>query len=173
MFSLNTIKWANEKKEGNSNGNGAMMRISPIGYMFNSEKDIIDQSRKAIITSHNTKEAIDAATKIALIIFYFRKGLSKYEVFNKLDIKIHYEPFKKFNMTCNETIDNCLYALYISNCFEDAIKKAILMGGDTDTNACIVGSMAETLYGIDEKLKMKAYKKLPYEFQQILKKKKF
>ena len=66
-------------------------------------------------------------------------------------------------------IQNCLYSLYISNNFNDAIKKTIEMGGDTDTNACIVGSLAEALYGIDNSLKLQAEAKLPKEFVKILK----
>ena len=166
LFSPGTVKWSEDQKEGNSKENGAMTRISPIGYLFNTEREVIENARLATIPSHNSKEAIDAATKVALIIFYLRSGLTKEEVFKKMKIIPHYEPFKKFNMTCDETLNNCLYALYISNSFEDAIRNAILMGGDTDTNACIVGSMAEALYGINNDLKEKALKKIPEEFQK-------
>ena len=147
-----------------------MMRISPIGYMFDSEEDIIRNVYLATIPSHNSEEAISSATVVALIIYYLRKGLSRDEIFKKLDIKIKYTPFTKFNTTCFETIDNCLYVLYNSISFKDAIKKAIYMGGDTDTNAAIVGSMAESLFGIDNDLINKANNKIPLEFQKILKK---
>jgi len=73
-------------------------------------------------------------------------------------------------MTCNETIDNCLYALFTSDSFEESLKKVISFGGDTDTNACIVGSMAEALYGIDEELLNKAKLKIPSEFVKKLEK---
>lgn len=151
-------------------GNGAMMRISPVGFMFDNEKDVIENARLATIPSHNSVEAINAATKIALIIFYFRQGLTKEEVYNKLQIELKYEPFKKFNVTCNETIDNCLYVLYNSTGFEDAIQKAVLLGGDTDTNACIVGSMAEALYGVNDELIQMVNIKLPDEFKRVLSK---
>jgi len=169
-FSPNLMKWASTNTIGNSAGNGAMMRISPVGYLFDTEKEIIENARLATIPSHNSPEAITCATKIALIIFYLRKGLSKEEVYNKLQIKLNYKPFIKFNLTCNETIDNCLYVLYNSNSFEDAIKKAIYLGGDTDTNACIVGSMAEALYGISDDLKEETNNKIPSEFKKVLSK---
>ena len=169
-FSSNLIKWSNSNSTGNSHGNGAMMRISPIGYMFNSEKEIIENAKLATIPSHNSKEAIESATTIALMIYYFRTGLSKDEVYKKLNIKLNYKPFEKFNTTCEETIDNCLYIFYYSNNFEDAIRKTIMMGGDTDTNACIVGSLAESFYGIDNNLKEQAENKLPNEFVKILRK---
>jgi len=169
-FSPGLIKWANSDLSGQSIGNGAMMRISPIGFMFDSEDEVIENARLATIPSHNSEEAVSAATKIALIIFYLRKGLTKEEIYNKLDIKLQYTPFKKFNLTCNETIDNCLYTFYHSNGFEDAIRKAIYMGGDTDTNACIVGAMAEAAYGINDKLIETVNEKIPSEFKKVLSK---
>ena len=73
-------------------------------------------------------------------------------------------------MTCFETLDNCLYAFYQSSSFEDAIRKTLLMGGDTDTNAAIVGSMAEALYGIDDSIVESIQKKLPKNYVKVLEK---
>lgn len=167
-FSPKLMKWSISDSIGHSAGNGAMMRISPIGFMFDSEEEVIENAKLATIPSHNSEESIDAATKIALVIFYLRKGLSKEKIYNKLKIELKYIPFKKFNVTCSETIDNCLYVFYYSTGFEDAIRKAVYMGGDTDTNACIVGSMAEAAYGISNNLIDAANKKLPDEFRHIL-----
>ena len=80
-------------------------------------------------------------------------GLTKEEVFRKLNLLVKYEPFEKFNMTCKETLNNCLYVIYNSTSFEDSIRKAISIGGDTDTIAAIVGSISESYYGIPENLK--------------------
>lgn len=85
-------------------------------------------------------------------------------------MKIEYKSISKFNYTCEDTIGNCLYAFYFSNSFEDAIRRSLLMGGDTDTNCAIVGSMAEALYGIDDSLIEKANKKIPSEFVKLLNK---
>ena len=169
-FSPGLINWSEGKKEGNSTGNGAMMRISPIGYLFNTEEDIIRESKLATIPSHNTSEAILSSKTIALVIFYLRQGFTKEEIYHKLNIELRNNSFTKFNTTCYETIDNCLYVLYNSTSFNDAIKKIILYGGDTDTNACIVGSMAEALYGIPEDLISKTNEKLPEEFIKVLRK---
>ena len=164
-FSPSTTKWGTTKNViGTSKGNGAMMRISPIGYLFDKEEDVIKNAILATIPSHNTKEAIDCTKLIALIIFYARKGLTKEKIIQKLNIKYKYEPFIKFNLTCNETINNCLYALFTSNSYEESIIKVISYGGDTDTNACITGSMAEALYGINEELIVGLKEKLPKQF---------
>ena len=168
-FSPGTIKWAKNEGRNDSVGNGAMMRISPVGYLFNSEEDVIENAKLVTISSHNSNEAIESATIIALMIYYFRNGLSKDEVFCKLNLLAKYEPFTKFNTTCNETLGNCLYALYNSNSFEDAIRKTLLMGGDTDTNCCIVGSVAESIYGMTDNQKKDAISGLPNEYVKILK----
>lgn len=87
-----------------------------------------------------------------------------------MKIQLKYIPFEKFKLTCSETIDNCLYVVYYSNSFEDAIRNIIYMGGDTVTNACIVGSMAEAVYGISDELIYKANKLLPEEYLEVLSK---
>ena len=150
-FSPNFIKWAKSNEIGTSSGNGAMMRIAPVGYLFNTEKEVIENVRQATIPSHNSEEAVNCATLVALVIFYARKGLTKNEIINKLDIKLNKPNIETFNYTCKDTLDVCIYSLFKANSFEESIRLAISFGGDTDTNACIVGGMAEALYGIDEK----------------------
>ena len=167
-FSPNLIKWSESDIKGTSCGNGAIMRISPIGYMFDSEEEVRENAYLATIPTHNTKEAIDAATIVALIIYHARHGLKKGEIFKKLNIDSNYRPFTKFNKTCNETLDNCLYMLENSSGFANSIRKTLLMGGDTDTNCAIVGSMAEAIYGIDDKLIKEANEKIPESFQKLL-----
>ena len=168
MFSPGFTKWVNGNTNGVSTGNGAMMRISGVGYLFNNEKDIKLNAYNATIPSHNSKEAIDNATIIALIIYYARKGYNKEQIISKLNLKIEYISFEKFNITCSKTIDNILYALFSSNSFEESIKKVISFGGDTDTNACITGSMAEALFGIDKNLIDIAKRKLPTNFVKTI-----
>ena len=106
------------------------MIISPVGYLFDKEKDVVKNAELVTIPSHNSKEVIESATIITLMIYYFRNGLSKEEVFCKLNLLIKYKPFEKFNTTCKEILNNCVYVLYNSNSFEDAIRKTLLMGGD-------------------------------------------
>ena len=170
MFSPGFMKWVNGEKEGDSIGNGAMMRISPVGYMFNSEKEVIANASLATKPSHNTEEAIKCAQTVSLIIYYARQGWPKEEIIRKLNIQLEYKPFEKFNITCGQTINNCLYALFTSNNFNESIRKVISYGGDTDTNACIVGSMAEAMYGINQNLIEKAKNKIPKEFSDIIEK---
>ncbi|HIS90922.1 MAG TPA: ADP-ribosylglycohydrolase family protein [Candidatus Faecisoma merdavium] len=168
MFSSGFAKWVYSDEEGHSNGNGAMMRISGVGYLFDSKEEIIKNARLATIPSHNNPSSIENATIVAMIIYLSRIGYSKEKIIETLNIDLKYVPFKEFNMTCDTTIDNCLYALFTSNNFEEAITKVISYGGDTDTNACIVGSMAEAMYGIDKEFINSIKNKLPKQFVDIL-----
>lgn len=170
IFSPGFTKWAKETDVGTSAGNGAMMRVSPVGYLFDSEEDVIKNAKLATIPSHNSEDAVVGATLVALIIFYARNGMKKEDIINKLNIKINTPNITKFNMTCNDTVDVCLYSLFNSNSFEESIKLAISFGGDTDTNACIVGSMAEAMFGLPKKLKQQMMKKIPDDFKPIIKK---
>ena len=167
-FSPSFVKWALANEKGTSIGNGAMMRISAVGYLFNNKQDIINNVRLATEPSHNSLEAINSATTVALIIFLARLGYSKEEIIKELNIKLNYKDFNSFNDTCSKTIDNCLYALFTSSSFEESLLKVISFGGDTDTNACIVGSMAEALYGIPDELIEEAKKKIPTNFNTLL-----
>lgn len=168
IFSPGFTKWVNSEGFGFSTGNGAMMRIAGVGYLFDTEADVIKNARLATIPSHNTIEAIECATLVSLVIYYARTGLNKEDIIKKLGLIYSYVPFKKFNMTCYETIGNCLYALFSSLSFEEAIRKVISYGGDSDTNACIVGAMAEALYGVDDSLINKAREFVPIEFSNKL-----
>ena len=167
-FSPGMMKWARGEQEGVSTGNGAMMRISPVGSMVLGGENVRDQAYFATIPSHDSEEAIWSATTIALMIYYLKAGYSKKDVFQALGIVPQYKPFPKFNTTCLETIDNCLYSFYTSRSFYDAIAKTLAMGGDTDTNCCIVGSLAEAYYGVDEELKRQVDEKIPKEFVKVL-----
>lgn len=170
IFSPDFSEWLHGNFVGKSSGNGAMMRISPIGYLFNSESEIEKQAGLATAPSHNTTEAISCATIIAKIIYFARNHFSKEEILRKLHITLKKPIITSFNYTCQDTIDICLWSLFNANSFAESIYNALSFGGDTDTNASIVGSMAEAMFGIDEELKMKALSYLPNEFQELLQK---
>lgn len=169
-FSKGFLQWVRGEKEGNSCGNGALMRISPVGFLCDSEKDIKEQARLATIPSHNHPEAIESATNLALMIYYLRKGYSKEQIFHKMKITPDYQPFHSFNRTCQSTLPNCLYAFYNARDLEDAYFRTLQLGGDTDTNCCIVGSLAEACYGLDDSYHETVERALPKEFVKVLKK---
>lgn len=169
-FSPNMINWAKGTKLGNSKGNGALMRISPVAHLFSSLGEVSINSQLATIPTHNTTEALEYAKKLAMMIFLFKKGYPVDEVFDMLKIEPVYKPFEKFNVTCSETFNNCMYAVKESRTFTGAIRRILSMGGDTDTNCAIVGSVAEPLFGMKDKQKDDAAKNLPNSYKKLLRK---
>lgn len=167
MFSLDFIKWCKGEKEGNSMGNGALMRVSPVGYLYDDSKIILDETEKATIPSHDSSLAVVSAKALTNLIYLGRKGYNKEEVKNKfypiykpLD-KIRLD--NKFDSSCL-VFDKCLSAFFESDSFEDAVRKAVSLGGDTDTIGAITGSIAEAYYSVPDDLKEQALSKLPDEF---------
>lgn len=177
MFSPNFTKWCNENKEGTSIGNGCMMRVSSIGYLFDGIDEIKENAKLATIPSHNDKRAIEAAQIICIVIYLARNGRTKEQIQeyikNEYNLNFDYnlEELQKnnlFDVTVG-VLPICLYILFNSSNFEDGVRKAISIGGDTDTIACIVGGMSEALYGVPKELIEKVDNMIPKEFVRVLK----
>lgn len=169
-FSRKFSKWMGGDYQGTSTGNGALMRISPVGYLFDCEDDVLLNAYCATIPSHHSGQAIIGATKVAMAILYGRQGMSKQEALQMIgyDFSAPRPQIDKFNTKCNNTLPLCLYSLANGDSFEDCLREALSFGGDTDTNCCIVGSMAEAFYPIDQALAKKALDKLPLDLAQVL-----
>lgn len=160
-FGSGFVSWLKGDYQGESYGNGAAMRISPVGYMFDTLDEVKKQSRLATIPSHNNIESIKSAEAVAVSIFLLRNGMKKSEVeeyvkknyynltYDINDLQKNY----KFTSRSDESVPQSLYVFFNSNGFEDAIRKAISVGGDSDTIACIVGSLAEAAYDIPNNIK--------------------
>ena len=160
-FGSGFVDWLNNKKEGNSFGNGSAMRISPVGFLFDTLEEVKEESKKATIPSHNHEDSIKASEAVAVSIFLLRKGMSKEEVIkyikdNYYSLDYDLETLQRtytFSSKASNSVPQALYIFSVSNDFEDSIRKAISIGGDTDTIAAIVGSLSESYYGIPENLK--------------------
>lgn len=153
------VKWLEGNFQGESYGNGCAMRISPVGYLATLE-EVKRETYLATIPSHNSEEAIQGAMAVSTSIYFLRQGATKEKIkqyieenFYSLDFDL--ETLRKeyiFNMRTSESVPQAFYIFLISNDFEDAIRKAISIGGDTDTIAAIVGSLSEAYYGLDQNL---------------------
>jgi len=175
MFS----KWmfSDKPKPYNSFGNGAAMRVSACGFIAQTEKEAKKLSKKVTGVTHNHPEGIKGAEAVVIAIFLARMGSSKNEIkeriekdYYKLDftlgsIREHYQ----FNETCQDTVPQAIQAFLESVSFEDAIRNAISIGGDSDTLAAITGGIAEAYYGIPVELKRKAQFFLNAELRSIYK----
>jgi type I restriction enzyme M protein len=178
-FGHGFVKWLNKEKDGDSYGNGAAMRISPVGYLFDSIEEVKENARLATIPSHNNEEAIKGAEAVAVSIFLLRKGMAKEAVIkyikdNYYELDFDLEDLQRnytFSSRTSNSVPQALYVFSQSNSFEDSIRKAISIGGDTDTIACIVGSLSEAYYGISDELKEQVKPYLINYMYDIIKKK--
>lgn len=163
-FGKGFVNWLEGDYQGDSFGNGAAMRISPVGYLFDSIEEVKEQARLATIPSHNHADAIKGAEAVAVTIFLLRAGHSKEDVYeyvskNYYDLDFDLEDLQrnnKFSSMSSVTVPQALFVFFQSNDFEDSIRKSLSIGGDSDTIACIVGSISEAHYGVSDELKMKA-----------------
>ena len=151
------------------------MRISPVGFFAGTEYELRELSEKVTAVTHNHKEGIKGAEAVALSIFMAKQGASKEEIRNEINENYYGLDFTideirdtyKFNETCQRTVPQAIVAFLESSSFEDAIRTAISVGGDSDTLAAITGSIAEAYYGVPEEIEKKVLTYLDDELRLI------
>lgn len=140
----------------NSFGNGSAMRVSPCGWIFEAEDEVMEKAKESAEVTHNHPEGIKGAQAIALAILMARKGMTKEEIKTSIETKFGYNlnqklddirNFYHFDVTCQGSVPQSIIAFLESTSFEDSIRNAISLGGDADTQAAIAGSIAEAYYG--------------------------
>ncbi|MBT3312406.1 MAG: ADP-ribosylglycohydrolase family protein [Desulfobacterales bacterium] len=162
----------------NSWGNGSAMRVSPVGYAFNSIKDVLSEAEKCASVTHNHPEGIKGAQAAALSIFLAVNGESKESIKKEISQRFVYNldrkldeirPEYSFDVSCQGSVPESIVAFLESENVEDAIRKGISLGGDSDTMACIAGGIAQAFYNkIPEEIITNARKRLPDEFLEII-----
>ena len=165
----------------NSYGNGSAMRVSPVAHWYETIDEVLDAAAASALPSHNHDEGIKGAQTVALAIFlalqYDKEApehidniLNECVQFSNYDIKIKKENvINCFDESCQGTVPVALWIIGMSNSFEDAVRKAVSLGADADTLGAIVGSIAETIWGIPENIKIEIMNYLPYEMKEIIK----
>ncbi len=144
----------------NSWGNGAAMRISPVGFAFDTLDEVLARAKQYTDLTHNHPEGIKGAQAVAAAIFLARTGATKNAIKTYVETSYGYDlsrtldeirPTYRFNESCQGTVPQAIIAFLESNDFEDAIRNAISLGGDSDTLACITGGIAQAFYsGVPE-----------------------
>jgi len=161
----------------NSYGNGSAMRVSFIGEHFDTLKKVEDEAQKSALCTHNHPEGIKGAQATALCIFLARHGKSKEEIKNTVEAKFGYDlnftcdgirDTYKWDATCQGTVPQAIRAFLDGTDMEDCLRNAVSLGGDSDTLACITGSIAEAFYGISPALHAQTMRYLPANFQQTV-----
>ena len=155
--------WLRERnpKPYGSYGNGSAMRVSAVGWLYDSLERTREVARATANVTHNHPEGIKGAEATASAIYMARNESSKEEIKEYIEREFHYNldrtldeirPGYHMDETCQRTVPEAIIAFLESKDFEDAIRNAVSLGGDTDTLGAITGSIAEAFYGISDVL---------------------
>lgn len=161
----------------NSFGNGSAMRVSAVGWLYDSLENTRTVAKATANVTHNHPEGIKGAEATASAIFMARNGSSKEEIKKYIENEFHYDlnrtldeirPSYHMDETCQKTVPEAIIAFLEAKDFEDAIRNAVSLCGDTDTLGAITGSIAEAYYGIPEWLMTECRKRINKDMRVVL-----
>ena len=173
------IRWlsSDDPTPYSSWGNGAAMRVSPVGFAFDTVELVLKEAARTAEISHNHPEGVKGAQAAALAVFLSRqtkdKVLTKKEVSDRFGYNLNrtVEGIRRvygFDISCQGTVPEAIVAFLESDSYEDAVRNAISLGGDSDTLACITGGIAEAYYGpVSRQIVQKVQECLPAELWVI------
>ncbi len=154
----NFARWlvSPEPKPYGSYGNGSAMRVSPVGFAFDTVDDVLREAARSAEFTHNHPEGIKGAQATALAVFLARTARDKELIRKEITARFGYDlaltvdeirPDYGFNESCQASVPEAIVAFLDSTSYEDAVRNAVSLGGDSDTLACITGGIAEAFYG--------------------------
>ena len=158
-------------------GNGAAMRVAPAGLMANTVEEAVLLGLKVTEVTHNHPEGIRGALATASAVYLARTGSSAEQIRNYITTEFGYNlsrtvdeirPGYVFNETCQRSVPEALTCVLEADSYEDAIRNAISIGGDSDTISAIAGGVAEALFGIPEHIANEAWAKLPVDMRKVM-----
>lgn len=159
----------------NSYGNGAIMRVSPVGWMYPDIESTLAEAKKSAECTHNNREGIKGAQAIASAMYWGRCGSGRVDIMEQV-AKLGYDLSRlphdfrqgQFDVTCQGTIPRVMSVFAATNDFESGMRKMVAMGGDVDTNCCAYGAIAEAFYGLPDGIKEEVYIRLPRDMANIV-----
>lgn len=170
--------FSSDPKPYNSWGNGSAMRVSPVGFAFDTVDDVLREAARSAEFTHNHPEGVKGAQATALAVFLARtardKGLIKSEIAARFGYDLDrtvdgIRPGYSFNESCQETVPEAVIAFLESDSYEDAVRNAVSLGGDADTLACITGGIAEAFYGpVPPEIRQKVQEILPFDLWKVV-----
>ena len=162
----------------NSWGNGSAMRVSPVGFAGTSLDAVLQEAEKTAAVTHNHPEGIKGAQATAAAIFLARQGTAKADIRDFITEQFGYNlhrtvdeirPTYSFNESCQGTVPEAIVAFLDATDFEDAIRNAVSLGGDSDTLTCITGGIAEAFYGdIPEHIRQPVSERLDEPLREVV-----
>lgn len=167
----------NERDPYNSWGNGSAMRVSAAGWLY----DDLETTRKVAAwtaeVTHNHPEGVKGAVAVASAVFMARNGLTKEEIRKSIEDEFDYDlhrtcdeirPGYIFDVSCQGSVPEAIIAFMDGTGFEDVVRTAVSLGGDSDTIGAIAGSIAEAFYGVPDRLINECEKRLPDDILEIV-----
>ncbi|MCR4604451.1 MAG: ADP-ribosylglycohydrolase family protein [Eubacterium sp.] len=169
--------WDENPEPYNSWGNGSAMRVSSVGWLYDSLDETRKMARLTAEVSHNHPEGIKGAEATASVIYLAGTGSTKNEIKEYVIREFGYDLSRTCDEirlgyhhveSCQETVPEAITAFLEGNDFEDVIRTAVSLGGDCDTLTCIAGGMAEAFYGMPEGMKAECVKRLTEDMKSVL-----
>lgn len=161
----------------NSWGNGSAMRVSPVGFAFNDLETVLTEAKKSAEVTHNHPEGIKGAQATAAAIFLARTGKSKEEIKSYIEETFGYNlnrtiseirPNYRFDVSCQGSVPEAIISFLDSTDFEDAVRNAISIGGDSDTISCICGGISQAFYGLPKPIAETAFGYLDEDLRKVV-----
>ena len=179
-YGMSFYRWmmSEDNRPYNSWGNGSAMRVSPVGFAFDSVDAVLHQAEKTAAVTHNHPDGIRGAQATALAVYLGRTGAGKKGIRREIERRFGYEldrrideirPAYRFDISCRGTVPEAILAFLESDHYEDAVRIGISLGGDSDTIGCITGAVAQAHYGqLPAHIERESRRRLPGEFLEII-----
>ncbi len=161
----------------NSFGNGAAMRVAPVGFAYDDEATVLAEAERSAAISHDHPEGIKGAQATALAILWARQGLDRESIRRGLEARFGYDlartldairPHYRFDVTCQGSVPEALIAFLEAQDWADAVRNAVSLGGDADTQACIAGGIGEAYFGLPGEVADEAHARLTEDLRAIV-----
>lgn len=158
-------------------GNGSAMRVSSVGWLFDTLEDVLRMAALSADVTHNHIEGIKGAQSTAAAIYLARTGKSKDYIKEYISEAFGYDlslscdeirPYYEFEISCQKTVPQALTAFFEGKDFEDVVRTAVSLGGDCDTLTCIASGIAEAYYGFPEKFRNNIDKLISAEMKIVI-----
>jgi len=158
-------------------GNGSAMRVSSVGWLYDTLEETRNMAIVSAVVTHNHPEGIKGAESIASAIYMARNGRSKEEIKAYIESEFHYDldrtleeirPGYGMDATCQKSVPESIICFLEGTDYEDTVRNAVSLGGDTDTMACIAGGIAEAYWGMSDELVSECRKRLPEDMLKVL-----
>ena len=174
---FNAWLWREESHPYNSYGNGAAMRVSPIGLYADTLDEALELAMISAEVSHSHPEGIKGAQTVAAAVWMANNGYTKTTIREYIESTFGYDlsrtieeirPTYKWDSTCQRSVPESIMAFLDGKDFEDVVRLAVSLGGDTDTQAAIAGGIAACVYQIPEHIADECERRLPPELLEIM-----